>query len=88
MKTYKKISDLLKTHRQWCKYRLSNNRGRYCLIGAIDRVCRADQTKKAIIIHKICKYIKKLDYYSISAFNDDNKTKFKDIQKLVKELKI
>ncbi len=83
---YKKVSDLLTSDRRWCKNKLSGN-GRYCLVGAINKVY-TDHSKYTKIINKVAKQTVKLGYLYVANFNDDPKTTFKDVENLVKKLNI
>jgi hypothetical protein len=87
-KTYNRISDVLKTNRQWCKGNYHNDHGRYCLMGAISKVYPWSNDKRFNIDRKVNKYVRSLGYECPINFNDAKSTTFKDIQKLMKKLGI
>ena len=88
VKKYKKVSDVLKSDKQWCKGIFNNGYGRYCLMGAVNVVYPYGTKIGTMVRNKLYTYVRKLGYISVFSFNDNKKTHFKDIQKLAKDLKI
>lgn len=95
-----KIKELFKSSKNWTKHYFASDKNnkwidensdkavRFCLTGAIKKCYKKNQEGEKIY-SKVLNYIKeKYGYVSVVSFNDDARTKFKDIKKLVTELDI
>jgi hypothetical protein len=71
------IERLLINERQWCKHRLRDEHGRYCLAGAMQEV-EALQLLKPIIL-RAAREVGGKRYWRIESFNDHPRTTHADI---------
>ncbi len=87
-KQFKKVKYLLRSHYNWMKGNYNNRHGRYCLLGAIER-CYSTYEKEMEVQDKIMSYlVDHYDYGSIEDFNDDPRTTFKDVRRVIEKVNV
>jgi len=89
-KQYKSLKQFFANPRRWRKAAANDGKGRYCLIGAADRVYSPERSGS--VIRKLRAVIGQLypgfvgynGMVSIAGFNDAETTRLKDIRRVVK----
>jgi hypothetical protein len=77
------IERLLINERQWCKHRLRDEHGRYCLAGAM-RAVQARQLLEPIIL-RAARKVGGRRYWRIESFNDHPSTTHADILRVLQQ---
>lgn len=72
-----RVERLLATERQWCKGRLHDGDGRYCLVGAIEAADGWPQIARFIL--RAARQVSGRRYWRIESFNDDPRTTHPDV---------
>jgi hypothetical protein len=76
------VERLIATEQQWCKGRLRDTDGRYCLVGAIQAV-EARQMLEPIIL-RAAREVGGKRYWRIEFFNDDPRTTHADVLRVLR----
>jgi hypothetical protein len=70
-------SNVCATRQQWCQGKMRDERGRHCLVGAMEAV-QARQTLEPVIL-RAARQVARKRYWRIEFFNDDPRTTHADV---------
>lgn len=86
-KTYRSMQQLFSKRRRWVKGMTADGHGRYCLLGGLDRVYPFGSPENKRALDRLWRTIDRLfpgRFNDPVLFNDDSRTRFTDIQKVIR----
>ena len=78
-----RVERLLATERQWCKGKLHDGDGRYCLVGAIEATDGWPEVARVIL--RAVREVSGRRYWRIESFNDDPRTTHADVLAVLRQ---